>query len=308
MFRTYGIVGLVMIILAEIGLFFNLEPFTSFFFLFVWFGYILLIDAIVYRLQKNSLIMNHRWIFFALFVVSALAWWMFEFFNIFFLKNWYYIHSLETITVAGIVAQAKYWAGAASLLAKTIAFSTVVPAVFETAHMLKAFHLFDHARLKRKKKQHHIHKNFLYFLVILGLLCLILSMTLPYYFSALIWVTFFLILDPINYMYHEPSIIGFLRQKKFVIPLAYFIGGYIVGFFWEFWNYWAVIKWKYSLPVLGILENIKLFEMPLLGYIPYGFFALELFAMYYFVRLLRREFIYVERKILHVKKRRKRKR
>ena len=305
MFRKYGIIGLVMILIAEIGLFMNWEPFTSFFFLFVWFGYILLIDAIVYKLQRNSLIMNHKWILFGLFALSALVWWMFEFFNVFFLKNWVYTRSFETSALVNTVAHATYWTGWLRHIGKTLAFATVIPAIFETAHMLKAFHFFDHKKLKREKKRDHIHKDWLYLIIVLGIIILILSMVLPQYFFGGIWIAFFFILDPINYIYHEPSIIGYLKKREFKIPFSFFFGAFIVGFFWEFWNYWAVVKWQYSLPVLGILENIKLFEMPLIGYLGYGPFALELFAMYYFVRLLKREAIYVEKKILHIPKKKR---
>ena len=33
---------------------------------------------------------------------------------------------------------------------------------------------------------------------------------------------------------------------------------------WEFWNYWAGAKWIYTVP---ILPDVKLFEMPLPGYL-----------------------------------------
>ncbi len=299
MFRTYGIVGLVMILFAELGLFLRIEPFVSFFFLFVWFGYILLLDAIVYKLQGNSLIMNRKGTLLLLFILSASAWWMFELLGRFYLENWYYLSSVET--ASGAVVSAKYWTGALRFIGGTLAFSTVIPAVFETAGLIKAFHLFDHKKLKRKKKRHYIRKSTLYFMILLGILSLLISAVFPIFGFGLIWIAFFLILDPINYMHHEPSIIGYLKRREFAIPAAFFIAGYVTGFFWEFWNYWAIAKWKYSFPVFGALENIKIFEMPVLGFLAYGFFALELFSMYYFVRLLKREAIYVEKKVLHMR-------
>jgi hypothetical protein len=53
------------------------------------------------------------------------------------------------------------------------------------------------------------------------------------------------------------------------------------GFFWEFWNYFAIVKWKYNIPYVGFL---KIFEMPILGYLGYIPFALSLYSMYYFTR------------------------
>ncbi|MBS3126681.1 hypothetical protein J4228_00790, partial [Candidatus Woesearchaeota archaeon] len=55
------------------------------------------------------------------------------------------------------------------------------------------------------------------------------------------------------------------------------------GVLWEFWNFWALPKWVYVLPAW---TGPKLFEMPLWGYLGYGPFAWELYAMYYFVRNL----------------------
>ena len=63
--------------------------------------------------------------------------------------------------------------------------------------------------------------------------------------------------------------------------LACFAGGLLCGFLWEFWNYWAAAKWHYSVP---IMENVKIFEMPLPGYLGFPAFALECFTMYVLVR------------------------
>jgi len=52
---------------------------------------------------------------------------------------------------------------------------------------------------------------------------------------------------------------------------------------WEFWNYWARGKWHYSVP---IMEHLKIFEMPVPGYLGFPAFALECFTMYVFVRAL----------------------
>jgi hypothetical protein len=44
---------------------------------------------------------------------------------------------------------------------------------------------------------------------------------------------------------------------------------------WEFWNYWAHTKWVYTVP---ILPQIKIFEMPFLGFFGFGPFALECYV------------------------------
>ena len=53
------------------------------------------------------------------------------------------------------------------------------------------------------------------------------------------------------------------------------------GVLWEFWNYWAATKWTYTVPYLG---DLKIFEMPVLGYLGFPPFALECYAMWHWVR------------------------
>ena len=43
----------------------------------------------------------------------------------------------------------------------------------------------------------------------------------------------------------------------------------------ELWNNWARAKWQYTVP---IMENLKIFEMPLPGYLGFPPFALECFT------------------------------
>jgi hypothetical protein len=103
---------------------------------------------------------------------------------------------------------------------------------------------------------------------------------MPTIFYPLIWMSFFFILDPINYLHGQPSIIGHLRDKKLQIPVLLMLTGITLGFLWEFWNYWSTIKWTYNIPYLSFF---KIFEMPALGYLGYLPFALSLYAIYYFV-------------------------
>ena len=59
------------------------------------------------------------------------------------------------------------------------------------------------------------------------------------------------------------------------------LSGFLCGILWELWNYWARAKWHYTVP---IMENVKIFEMPVPGYLGFPAFALECFTMYVFAR------------------------
>lgn len=274
MFRKYGFVGILLIIFAQANFFLRIEPFASWYFPIVWFGYILTVDALVYKLRGNSLVSNRFPIFLGMIVISAPFWWIFEFIN-FRVQNWSYI-GLENLGI---------WKD----LFGYLSFSTVLPAFFETAELIRSIHIFDKKKLSKSYK---ITKRILYVVISLGVISFLLPMLFPTYAYPLVWFSFFLILDPVNYLHKQPSIIGHLKDRKLVVPLSLLLAGIIMGFFWEFWNYWAATKWVYNIP---FLDFFKIFEMPLLGYFGYFPFAFELYAMYWFVRSL---FIKTERLLL----------
>ncbi len=266
MFRKYGFLGILLILFVEVNYFLKIQPFADWYFPIVWVGYILIIDALIYKLRNHSLISNRPWEILGMAIISAFLWWVFEFMNL-SAKNWSY----SNIPAAAATFRNIYG---------TVAFATILPAFFETVELIRTFHLFDHKKLKKK---HNISKNFIHGMFTIGIITFLLPFIFPTYFYPLIWVTFFFILDPINYIHHQPSIIKHIRDRKITIPLSLLLAGIIMGFFWEFWNYYAVPKWSYNIPFLGFF---KVFEMPILGYLGYFPFAFELYAMYFFIRSL----------------------
>jgi len=69
-----------------------------------------------------------------------------------------------------------------------------------------------------------------------------------------------------------------------LLVLSLLAAGGLCGILWEFWNYQASARWIYVFP---ILQDMKVFEMPLPGFLGFPPFALETFAMYCFtVRFL----------------------
>lgn len=270
MFKWYGFVGILIIVFSEFNFFFKIEPFASWYFPIIWFGYILAVDAIVFKLRGKSLISNNFGLFLGIAVISALFWWAFEFVN-FSIQNWDY---------SGLEGVAKSGGAVAKSFFGTLSFATVLPAFFETYELIRTLHFFDKFKLK---KSHNISHKFIFWMIFLGIICFFAPLVFPEFTFPLVWASFFLILDPINYLHGFPSIIRHLKDRRLVIPLSLLVAGIIMGFFWEFWNYWAIPKWTYNVPYVGFL---KVFEMPILGYLGYFPFAFELYAMYYFVKSL----------------------
>ena len=95
------------------------------------------------------------------------------------------------------------------------------------------------------------------------------------------WIGFILLLDPLNAHRAEESITGDWRAGHKGRLINLLVAGLICGLVWEFWNYWAQAKWIYNVP---ILPQVKLFEMPIVGFGGFPPFALECFAMYVTVR------------------------
>ncbi|MCK5612636.1 hypothetical protein KAR91_62770 [Candidatus Pacearchaeota archaeon] len=253
-------------VLVELNFIFKVEPFATWYFPIIWIAYILVIDAIVYKLKKKSLISNYFFHFLGILVISAVFWEVFEVANI-FVSNWTY-HGAQNLS------------GLGKSIFRFLSFATVLPALFETTSLIRAVHLFDKIKLKY---EFGVSKLFIYSMILSGIVCFFLPIFLPALAFPLVWLSFYLVLDPINYLHKQPSIIGHIKKKKLAIPLSLLLAGIILGFLWEFWNYWAIIKWTYQIPYVGFF---KIFEMPILGYLGYFPFALELYAMYYFVRSL----------------------
>jgi hypothetical protein len=103
------------------------------------------------------------------------------------------------------------------------------------------------------------------------------------YLAAPVWLGFIFLLDPINLRLGAQSLGNDLRLGEYGRLTNLILSGFLCGVLWEFWNYWATAKWHYTVP---IMENLKVFEMPVPGYLGFPAFALECFTMYVFVRTL----------------------
>jgi hypothetical protein len=104
------------------------------------------------------------------------------------------------------------------------------------------------------------------------------------YLAAPVWLGFIFLLDPINARLGGESLIKDLvvrRNPNRLLNLM--LSGFLCGVLWEFWNYWSRAKWHYTVP---IMEHLKIFEMPVPGYLGFPAFALECFTMYVFVRIV----------------------
>jgi hypothetical protein len=260
----HGLIGLLLI-----AVFWPLNWFlpglrTHLLFFPLWLGYALTVDALALRRSGTSLLTRSPRDFVALFFISAPVWWFFEVIN-WRTRNWEYL-GRESFS------NLEYF------LLATVCFSTVVPAVFGTAQLLRTFAWIDRfADGPRIVPTVRLTVGF--FLV--GAAMLVLLLAWPRYFYPFVWTSFFFLLEPVAVWRGKRSILTNLQHGDWRTVATLAIGVLVCGFFWEMWNYYSYPKWVYHVPFFGFLH---VFEMPLLGYLGYLPFALELYVAVHLLR------------------------
>ena len=232
---------------------------TAYLFFPLWLGYILVVDALVKARAGTSLWTRARGGFLLLFLLSVPAWWLFEIIN-WRTGNWEYLG-------AGTFTPLEYYALC------TLSFSTVMPAVFETAELVRTCHwvqaLPAGARIPDTPR---VNRG----LLLAGLIMLALTLLWPKWFYPLVWISLVFICEPTNRRLGRRHFLEWLQRGDWRPVISLSLGALTCGFFWEMWNYWSWPRWIYHTPGAQFLH---IFEMPLLGYGGYLPFALELFAL-----------------------------
>jgi hypothetical protein len=229
----------------------------------LWLGYCLTVDALVCLRRGSSMLQRSPLGFGLLFLVSAPAWWLFELFNR-RTQNWFY-------------QGAEYFTDTQYFLLCSLSFSTVMPAVFGSAELICTFRWmgrFDHGPVLSASR-----RTVAIFFVT-GFLMLILLLAWPRYFFPFLWISVFLLLEPLNVLLKHPSLLASTARGDWRQVLSLSLGCLMCGFFWELWNYYSYPRWIYHVPFVDFLH---VFEMPLLGYVGYLVFPWELFALYFLV-------------------------
>ena len=259
-FPAFGWIGVALLGAAECLLYARVWPITVYFTPIAWTAYLLIVDAMVRSLTGKSRLTTAPKKFLEVALLSIALWIIFEAYNL-RLANWTYV---------GVPATP-----AGAFLGYGWSFATIIPAILETADLVEALCGFSPSRPITFSSWTKIA------MVFFGGVCLMLPLLVPRrvaaYLFVLVWVGFVFLLDPINCRLGWPSLLGDLNAGYRGRLYSLLLSGWICGWFWEFWNYWAAAKWHYIFP---IFEKHKIFEMPVPGYIGFLPFALECFVMY----------------------------
>ncbi len=262
-FPIHGMIGLGLIIIFWI-LNWSLTGLRSHLGFFpLWLGYSLFVDALVYYRKGTSLLSRSLINYILLFIISVPVWWLFELFNT-ITQNWQYI-GRESFT------DTEYF------LLASLSFSTVIPAVFGTAELASTFKWIKNIRAGAKLSDSRITQ---YIFLLTGFLLILLIILLPDYFFPFVWIAVYFIVEPINVHLKNPTLLEFTKRADWRPIISLSIGVLICGFFWEMWNYYSYPKWIYTVPLVNFMH---VFEMPLLVFIGYPTFAIELFVVYHLI-------------------------
>lgn len=268
----YGWIGALSVAISQAAMFARLDPFYHWHTPIAWTGYILLADAFVWKRRGASWLRNNPAELFFLACASVPLWMIFEVYNKYSLRNWYYIGLPDNM----LLRSAGYaWA-----------FATIWPAIFETADVVSSVR---DRRAPVDRTEALVPRPLgtaEWVLVAAGALMLAAPLAfhssgIATYLAAPVWLGFILVMDPLNARAGSESILGDWRKRRTTRLTNLLAAGLICGFLWEFWNYWGGTKWFYNVP---ILPAVKMFEMPLLGYGGFPPFAVECFVMYVAVR------------------------
>jgi hypothetical protein len=247
---------------------FSPSPLVKYLFTPMWWGFISVIDAVVYartggasiyaRLPKQML---------ALIAMSIAGWYFFEWLNYFVLENWVYPNSPAIFSEG----EAYFWF--------TLTYTCVWPAIFEWYTLLRTFPRLvarwaDGPRLS-------VGAVGLVLALALGACTGVLVGLFPYLLFFTIWLGSLLIL---------PAVMGLLRfwtpfspiQRGNWTPLTLVaLASLLTGILWEFWNHGSNAFlpgrnpnfWVYDIPYVNVIHLFS--EMPLIGYVGYLPFGIQ---------------------------------
>ena len=246
----------------------KVEPFWSWHTPIAWTGFILFADAWIWKRRGESPIRNDRAEVVFLALASVPLWIVFEMYNKYTLSNWHYIGLPEVLLV-------RYFGYA-------WAFATIWPAMLITAELVGALRDRRAPDYRRKDPEQVPLDAFAWVSIAAGAIMLLVPIAYPSpWLAAPVWLGFIFLLDPINAHRGDESLRGDLRAGHPGRLINLLVAGLVCGILWEFWNYWARTRWVYTVPVP---PDIKIFEMPIAGYLGFPAFAVECFVMYVFVR------------------------
>ena len=230
----------------------------------LWYSFIIIVNADTVRRCGSCLLLRHPRFFLALFPVSMVFWWFFEYLNR-YVQNWYYV-GIENFSVVEYVFFA------------SVSFATVLPAVASVQEWLRTFPIIDHTFTNYPVIANEWVDRTTWPILGIAGVGLFLMGIYPDYLYPLLWVSPLFVTLSLYRILMGPKASHMLLGKLSENMFSWILAALVCGFFWEFWNYFSFAKWIYSVP---FVYRFQIFEMPILGYAGYLPFGLECATIVY---------------------------
>ena len=238
---------------------YEIPPVPTWFYVLAWYPTLVILDEVVVVLGGESLLARPRELAGMLWW-SAVIWLLFEAIN-FRLRDWYYV-----FLPAGRLER---WLGI------LVSLATVVPAVLLPERMLDRLGVWRDLR----SRPFALEPRHLDIAGWVGWGLLVAVLIFPRYLYPITWGAVWLIAEPLLYRRDpERSLFADIARGSRGRIARLMAAGLFAGALWESFNALARGRWIYTVP---FLEHWKIFEMPLVGFIGFPFFALEVWSLYY---------------------------
>jgi hypothetical protein len=264
------LVGLLGLAMAFLGLYHDVGWIAQPFYAWAWWSWILVLDGTCRRIRGHSLLTRNPRLLPALFLSSVSFWFLFELLNLRF-RNWTYVGVFAMETLPELILGGAFVA---------VCFATVFTGIFETLELVTALGVFDRVRARSPVS---LPAWLAPVLQGVGLAMALTAVLFPHYLAPFIWGSFGFLVDPWNYRRGGRSLLRDVERGRYDILLRVLLAGLMCGVVWESFNFLAPQKWLYT--VRG-LEGLKVFEMPLVGFLGFPALALDSVAAFALVSWL----------------------
>lgn len=226
----------------------------------IWLSYIVFINGLCYRRTGRCLLTDRPRLLVLLFPASSLFWWFFEYLNR-FTQNWSY-HGTGEIH------------GLSYVLAASLPFATVLPAVLSTRDYLGSFPCL-YAGLEDGWRPPRLGVRAVAGLLLIAALSLLALPLFPMLLYPVLWAAPLVVVIALQALLGEPTALDPVVDGDWRPIWLAALAGLVCGFLWELWNWHSLARWEYQ---VHYVDRFHLFEMPLLGYAGYLPFGLQCVA------------------------------
>jgi len=249
----------VVLIAAAVLLAYEVPPVPTWFYVLAWYPTLAILDQTIVLAGGESLLARPRDLAVMLWW-SAIIWLLFEAINV-RLQDWYYVFLP--------VGRLERWIGI------LVSLATVVPAVLLPERLLERLGLWRDLRFRPVV----LEPRHLRIATWVGWGLLAAVVALPRYFYPLTWCAVWLIVEPLLHG-RDParSLFADIAQGRWGRMARLLVAGLFAGALWETFNALARGRWIYTVP---FLDDLKIFEMPPLGFLGFPLFALEAWSLYH---------------------------